>query len=270
VHGRSLLRHGILFVSFALLFSCSIKSYSQRQAEKKEKYERLYQAVMKFDVAEVKDLLLQERLNPNICEGIGWRSNNPLDVLIRNYYDTYWRSRLGENVPEPPPDVAIFNLLRQRRVNLKRRPYVWNRVKAYGRESTDHILELPEKTKDERIKVTREEAEKEARAVVDNANRLLAALLEAGADPDRLGHSYPYFSSYSGWMNDKVARREFARGTRAINEAIKKGIVWESQVDLLLRYTKLDKSSLEAAQESGDPAMIEKINKLWMEQGKRK
>ena len=38
---------------------------------------------------------------------------------------------------------------------------------------------------------------------------------------------------------------------------------WESQVDLLLKYgAQLDESCKKAAQESGDTAMIEKINKL--------
>jgi hypothetical protein len=45
-------------------------------------------------------------------------------------------------------------------------------------------------------------------------------------------------------------------------------MVWESQVDLLLRYVKLDEASLEAARESGDPGMVEKINRLWEEQQK--
>ena len=40
-------------------------------------------------------------------------------------------------------------------------------------------------------------------------------------------------------------------------------IQWESQVDLLLEYgAQLDESCKKAAQESGDTAMIEKINKL--------
>jgi hypothetical protein len=224
----------------------------------------LYQAVKKYDVAGVKELLQGKgKLDPNMCEGEGWGTNNPLDVLTRNYYDTYWRALRGEDVTEPA-DIAIFTLLLARKVKLKRRPYVWNRVKAYGREITDYILALPEKTKEERISVTREEAEKEALAIINDVNRLLAALLEAGADPDQLGRLYPY--SHEDWMTDKAARRAWAHGTRPINEAIKKGMVWESQVDLLLRYTSLDEASLEAAKESGDPAMVEKINRLWEEQ----
>jgi hypothetical protein len=268
VYSRGLIIKKYIFIFIALLFSCNTKGCTQsNREEKKERYERLYQAVKKFDVAGVKKLL-QERLDPNMCEGEGWGSNNPLDVLTRNYYDTYWCALRGENVPKPPADLAIFNLLLERKVKLKRRPYVWNRIRAYGKETTDYILKLPEKTKDEGIRVTREEAEREVQAVIHDVNRLLAALLEAGADPDQLGSSYPYYSWNNSWMNDKAAQKEFSQGTRPINEAIKKGMVWESQVDLLLRYVKLDEASLEAARESGDPAMVEKINRLWEEQQK--
>lgn len=41
---------------------------------------------------------------------------------------------------------------------------------------------------------------------------------------------------------------------------------WESQVDILLEYTKLDEASLAAARESGDPAMAAKIAALWRKQ----
>jgi hypothetical protein len=67
-------------------------------------------------------------------------------------------------------------------------------------------------------------------------------------------------------FSDEEANAYFVQGTRPVNEAIKKGMVWESQVDLLLQYTGLDEASLEVARESGDPAMIGKINRLWIEQ----
>jgi hypothetical protein len=66
-----------------------------------------------------------------------------------------------------------------------------------------------------------------------------------------------------GNMSYEKAQAYFNRGTRAINEAIRKGMVWESQVDLLLEYTSLDEDSLIAAEESGDPGMKEKIRRLW-------
>jgi len=102
---------------------------------------------------------------------------------------------------------------------------------------------------------------------VNDANRVIEAFLKAGADPDKRGHPYPY-TKEANWekITDEEADEYFAKGTRPINEAIKKGIRWESQVDLLLQYTALDEDSLEAAEESKDPAMIEKITKLWKEQ----
>jgi hypothetical protein len=101
----------------------------------------------------------------------------------------------------------------------------------------------------------------------NDANRVLAALLEAGADPDKLGHPFPFgYDRKLPRFTDEKANKYFANGTRAINEAIKKGIFWESQVDILLQYTNLDEDSLIAAKESGDSAMIEKITKLWEEQ----
>jgi hypothetical protein len=70
-------------------------------------------------------------------------------------------------------------------------------------------------------------------------------------------------------MTDERAAKYFARGTRPVNEAIKKGMRWESQVDLLLQYTTLDKDSLKAARQSKDKAMVQKIKKLWKEQEAR-
>jgi hypothetical protein len=114
---------------------------------------------------------------------------------------------------------------------------------------------------------TPEEAREAAASYVEDANRVLEAFLEAGADPDQPGHPYPYsYEVVDNGISDEEANEYFARGTRAINEAIKKGIWWESQVDLLLRYTTLDEDSLAAAEESNDPAMIAKITKLWLKQ----
>jgi hypothetical protein len=94
-------------------------------------------------------------------------------------------------------------------------------------------------------------------------------LIEGGADPDKRGHPYPYtLGEEACYISDEEANTYFAKGTRPVNEAIKKGMVGESQADLLLRYVKLDEASLEAARESGDPGMVEKINRLWEEQRK--
>jgi hypothetical protein len=267
----------IIFTVINLFVSCRYEKNYNRGLKKyfsdtqKEQYQKLYQAIKAFDTEEVKDLM-EKKVNPNICWGDddGWATGNPLDVLAGLYYDSYWRSLRSEPVSDPPADMAIFQLLRDRRVNLKRRPYIWRRVRMCGKETTDYLLAQPERTKGDAVPVSAEEAEREAAAVINDANRLLKAMLEAGAPADRRGTFTPYNPSDSSWMDDEAARDRFAKGTRPINEAIKKGIVWESQVDLLLKYTKLDEDSLAAAEESGDSAMIEKITRLWAEQNGRR
>ena len=66
-------------------------------------------------------------------------------------------------------------------------------------------------------------------------------------------------------MTVKKARRKFKskKATTPLYEAIKKGMRWESQVDLLIEYGALvDKSCLEAAKLSGDDQMIKKIERI--------
>ena len=94
----------------------------------------------------------------------------------------------------------------------------------------------------------------------------MRVLLESGANPNLKGHPYPF--GKSRWLlffTDKKAFKYFnsPEATTPLYEAIKKGMVWESQVDLLLEYgATLDESCLEAAKQSGDEAMIQKIEKL--------
>jgi hypothetical protein len=98
-------------------------------------------------------------------------------------------------------------------------------------------------------------------------NRIIEAFLKAGADPDLPGHPYPFsYEAMKARITDEQAREYFSKGTRAINEAIAKGMAWESLVDLLLAYTQLDEESLKAAERSNDPAMVRKIQKLWQVQ----
>ena len=101
---------------------------------------------------------------------------------------------------------------------------------------------------------------------IKNANRLLSAFIRMGASVDAKGNHIAFdWQTY----NDNLSYEEFCKlcktseATTPLYEAIKKGIQWESQVDLLLEYgAQLDESCKKAAQESGDTAMIEKINKL--------
>ncbi|MCD4669029.1 MAG: hypothetical protein K8S14_01145 [Actinomycetia bacterium] len=223
----------------------------------KELYNALW-GVGKDDVKLVKELL-EDGADPDYCRGeCGWSDSNPLNVVAESFYNTYKRLKYGESIPDPAPDVVVFNLLMKAGADINKRPYIWNRI---------HILDTTLFTRiynDESIKP--ETRKKQLEYYIKDSNRLIEAFLKAGADPDMLGHPYPY--SYEGMkarITDEEAKEYFAKGSRAINVAIEKGIIWESQVDLLLQYTKLDEESLKAAERSNDPKMIEKISKLWEE-----
>jgi hypothetical protein len=271
----------LLLIILASLTNCNLKRmlpnnrpldpYGNLSGDDRFKLVEMYWWVSAKQVDEVQELL-EKGYDPNHCLGEeGWMVFTPLHVLARSHYTTYPRRMRGETIPDPAPDVAILQLLVEAGADINRWPYIWCRVSEWDNFFIEDILQkTTEFNADGTPRVTQEEAEAEVVSFVDDVNRLLKAFLEAGADPDKLGHPYPY--SYEGKMariNDEEAAAYFAEGTRAINEAIKKGMWWESQVDLLLQYTTLDEDSLKAAKESGDPAMVEKINKLWQEQGAR-
>lgn len=197
---------------------------------------------------------LESGADPNECRGeFGWMDSNPLKVLTESFYNTYdYENQMPKILTETAPDVAIIKLLIDAGADINRLPYVWDRVHRCGNGYiSTYIRDIGERD-----------------VFIQDANRVLAALLEAGADPDKLGHPYPFSNDWRKLRSftDKKAHKYFEKGTRAINEAIEKGIVWESQVDLLLQYTKLDEESLKAAERSNDPAMVEKIKSLWEEQ----
>jgi hypothetical protein len=201
--------------------------------------------------------------DPNYCIGdVGWYDSNPLDLLVTQIYDTY--NSVGEyDRSANPPDERIFTMLLNAGADIHKRPYVWHLVISWGNKTVEET-----KTRGDMYGHKRpdEEINKEIGMYVQDTNRLLKLFLMNGADPDKKGNLYPYKLPQTLSMTDEEAEKYFEKGTRAINEAIKKGIIWESQVDLLLEYTTLDEDSLKAAEESGDPAMIEKISKLWTEQ----
>ena len=221
---------------------------------------------------------LKEGYDPNKSRGEqGYKDTTPLNIITHSFYNTYARITSGEEIPNPPPDVAILNLLVKEGADINFRPYIWYRIYEWDNWSINYIKERKNLSRLGRPPKTQEEIEEfnnekiiEPIYFVNDANRVIEAFLKAGADPDMRGHPYPY-SREAGRtrITEEEANEYHAKGTRPINEAIKKGIRWESQVDLLLQYTTLDEDSLEAAKESKDPAMIEKINKLWKEQNAR-
>jgi hypothetical protein len=232
-----------------------------------------YNAIYDKDVDLVRRFL-EAGSNPNKCRGEnGWVDANPLKVVTESFYKTYdTPNQMPRTLSEPARDVAVLQLLINAGADVNRLPYVWDRVYRYGGRhgGTEAYEEIIRRRKLRKLSIDPELVQVEMDTYVQDANRILKALLEAGADPDKLGHPYPFGYDWKvPFLTDRRANKYFARGTRAINVAIEKGILWESQVDLLLRYTSLDEESLRAAERSNDPAMLEKIRKLWEEQKQR-
>jgi len=278
----------ILTISFVTV-SCNLKGIAEilfqdkvntRQnteritQEEASRWVELYWAITIKDTDKVREYM-EEGYDPNKCMGEeGWMVKTPLNVVARSFYDTFAMLKIGKEIPEPLPDVAILQSLVEAGANVNERPYIWCRVYTFNQLALKHILREDILYRKKTVAKTDEEIEElniqryeEALSFVNVSNRVLEAFLKAGADPDKRGHPYPYsLEAKRMRITDEEANGYFAKGTRPINEAIKKGMWWESQVDLLLQYTTLDEDSLKAAEESKEPAMVEKITRLWNEQ----
>jgi len=234
---------------------------------------------------------LKAGADPNHCAWVTyWVDSNPLFVLVNH-------PALGEHllIDEEGPQIRALRLLHEYGADIRRRPYIWFKVYKFDNEEMNRQLEfnyyqmakkivdnepetedrdnIPYHDRVDRLadQMEREDSEREMKfqQYVDYYNKVISVLLEMGADPDQKGHPFPFTrEAIKKNMNDKKAAQYFSQGTRAINEAIEKGMRWESQVDLLLQYTELDEESLNAAQRSNDPKMIEKIDILWKKQKK--
>jgi hypothetical protein len=152
------------------------------------------------------------------------------------------------NIPDPPHDVEMLQLLVEAGADVNKRPYIWCRIYTYDDFHLKDILvniTYKSKKKSYETMIDKEEIEniEAAKIFVVDANRVIEAFLKAGADPDKRGHPYPYtIEANRARIIDEEADEYFAKGTRPINEAIKKGIRWESHVDLLLHilhWTKI-------------------------------
>lgn len=262
---RKILTFLLMFIYlFCILNSCKVKKMIKNDNLAKDLFHSLIDANRGSGCDQLNQVL-KAGADPDYCIGrYGWDDSNPLSVSAGTIYITYLMKEKGEEIPNPAPDVEAVNILVNAGADIKKRPYVWLRVFSYD----DYVFDIIERNRKADKKSTKpEDMKEEIESFVGDTNRVLEALIEAGADPDMKGHPIPF--NYEGreqGMDDEKAQKYFENGSRPINLAIEKGILWESQVDLLLKYVQLDEESLKAAKRAKDPAMIEKIEQLWAEQ----
>ncbi len=234
-----------------LILSSNRKNLYNIKDESKRKDREFYRAVVryKFDLDKVKELL-ENGADPNYCYGeCGWVDSNPLMVLCQGTFFCYTFKRAYGEIPPILPDIDLINTLVKYGADINKYPYIWSLQYYY---TNDDIKKLDKEKDAEQIK-----------SFFIDIDRILEAFLKAGASPNKRGHSYPFSYDSPDNMSEEELNSYFDKGTTPINEAIKKGMMWESQVDLLLKYgAKLDSNSLKAAQESGDKDMLLKIKNL--------
>jgi hypothetical protein len=195
--------------------------------------------------------------DPNYClmllESLDCR--NPLMLFnVAAMYSTFF----SENPTYP--DVLVFNELIKAGADINKYPYVWAAVFCHG-----NGLIRKSKRQFENGSVTEEEMNAEIQSDIADSNRVLKLFLDAGADVNRKGSPIPFEFEKSEKITEEEIQACFnsPEATTPIYEAIKKGTVWESQVDLLLQYgAKLDGTCIEAAKLSGDEGMIKKVEGL--------
>lgn len=217
--------------------------------EEQKENRRMYYAIEWY---ENNPLILKELLenghNPDLCFGeCGWIESNPLLLVAESHYTTYYRLLRGEKIPNPTPDVQVLNLLIDYGADISLYPYVF--VIVY-----DSFF-------------IGKKGYKEQVCYVEDTNRLLKAFLDRGADVNAKGNGKAFdWQTYK----DELSYNEFKKMCRAddattpLYEAIKKGMMWESQVDLLLEYGAiLDESCLRAAELSNDKEMVKKIESIY-------
>lgn len=252
-----------------------MENFEMAESKEKSRYwifqHELSRTINGFITTDTLRQLLQEGLDPNYCIGeFGWFEANPLMIVANSRYTTFERLHIGEQIPNPTPDTNVIHILVEYGADINRRPYIWYIIHRSGSEDLNKLWEMrSEFTVNDEPDVLPSEEERYKTLFIEDENRLLRAFLRNGADPDKLGHPYPFSREMLAKITDEEANAYFSKGTRPINEAIEKGILWESQVDLLLEYTTLDEESLKSAERSGDSAMVKKIQRRWKEQNEK-
>ncbi len=229
--------------------------------EQRKQARAFYNAIVRYEwePEKVKEMLAAGA-DPNYCYGeCGWVQNNPLMLLSEMSFSSYYFKEKHGYIPDITPDVALLNELLSYGADIDKYPYVWAIVYRNG---NGYIKDLEKQEIKDVAKVKIE-------STIADTDRILRAFLEKGADVNKRGDPYPFSGDSPDNMSDEVLNMYFNKGSTPLYEAIKKGMQWESQVDLLLKYGAIiDESCLEAAKLSEEEAMIEKIQKLF--DGKQK
>ena len=263
----------LIFISLVLYTSCAGK-IEKEVDELAQKYEELditnpiskltkedyFKALLTHNVEKTR-VFLDANYDPNRCVvQIGnWEEYNPLLIVVSNRFSCWDVNTNTRKDLETYDDVELINLLAEYGADVNLLPYIWKRVYV---DSNDFIKSRTEHFPEDI-------AAEKTLCLIEDSNRVIKALLDNGADPNYKGHPAPFDEDnyfYYISMTVKKARRKFKskKATTPLYEAIKKGMLWESQVDLLLEYGALvDKSCLEAAKLSGDDEMIKKIEELY-------
>ena len=229
--------------------------------EQRKQARAFYNAIVRYEwePEKVKEMLAAGA-DPNYCYGeCGWVQNNPLMLLSEMSFSSYYFKEKHGYIPDITPDVALLDDLLSYGADIHKYPYVWAIVYRNG---NGYIKDLEKQEIKDVAKVKIE-------STIADTDRILRAFLEKGADVNKRGDPYPFSGDSPDNMSDEVLNMYFNKGSTPLYEAIKKGMRWESEIDLLLKYGAIvDESCLEAAKLSGEEAMVEKVQKLF--DGKQK
>ena len=224
--------------------------------EQRKQARAFYNAIVRYEwePEKVKEMLAAGA-DPNYCYGeCGWVQNNPLMLLSEMSFSSYYFKEKYGYVPDITPDVALLDELLSYGADIDKYPYVWAIVYRNG---NGYIRDLEKQE-------TKDVAKVKIESTIADTDRILRAFLEKGADVNKRGDPYPFSGDSPDNMSDEVLNMYFNKGSTPLYEAIKKGMRWESEIDLLLKYGAIiDESCLEAAKLSGEEAMVEKIQKLF-------